>query len=131
MYRESTKFAWPVKNAKAKLSSFTLLLNLIQYKNDSIQSKIILIFKLPSFFCGCIDGEKARQFQSWNYFCLNGVILIFSTFSDLCHPFFTKDIFRRRGNFCNKIQIVWKVMTFQVDENIQITNCIQKVENIY
>ena len=34
-----------------------------QYKNDSIQSKLIPILKLPRFFSG---DEKARQFQSWN-----------------------------------------------------------------
>ena len=33
-------------------------------KNDSIQT----ILKLPPFFPHCIGGEKARQFQRWNYF---------------------------------------------------------------
>ena len=33
-----------------------------QYKNDSIQSKIIPILKLARFFPHCIGGEKERQF---------------------------------------------------------------------
>ena len=37
-----------------------------QNKNDSIQSKIIPILKLPRFSPHRIGGEKARQFQSWN-----------------------------------------------------------------
>ena len=40
-----------------------------QDKNDSIQSKIIPILKLPHFSPHRIGGEKkTRQFQSWNYF---------------------------------------------------------------
>ena len=39
-----------------------------QNKNDSIQSKIIPILKLPLFFSFCTGGEKAWQFQRWNYF---------------------------------------------------------------
>ena len=35
-----------------------------QNKNDSIQSKIIPILKLPLFSPHLIGGEKARQFQS-------------------------------------------------------------------
>ena len=35
-----------------------------QYKNDSIQSKIIPILKLARFFPHCLGGEKERQFQS-------------------------------------------------------------------
>ena len=49
-----------------------------QNKNDSIQSKIIPISKLPPFFPHCIGWEKGRQFQSWSYFWLNGVVLILS-----------------------------------------------------
>ena len=37
-------------------------------KNDSIQSKMIPILKLPRFFPRRIGGEKARQFQTWNFF---------------------------------------------------------------
>ena len=39
-----------------------------QNKNDSIQSKIIPILKLPRFFPHRLGGEKARQIQGWNYF---------------------------------------------------------------
>ena len=39
-----------------------------QYKNDSIQSKLIPILKLPPFSPRRIGGKKARQFQNWNYF---------------------------------------------------------------
>ena len=39
-----------------------------QYKNDSIQSKIIPTLKLPLFFTTKTVREKARQFQNWNYF---------------------------------------------------------------
>ena len=41
-----------------------------QYKNDSIQSKIILILNLPRCFPYRIGGEKTRQFQNRNYFWL-------------------------------------------------------------
>ena len=47
-----------------------------QNKNDSIQSKIIPTLKLPRFFTTYMVREKARQFQNWNYFWLNGVVLI-------------------------------------------------------
>ena len=44
------------------------VLELRQYKNDSIQSKIIPTLKLPRFFHH-LDGEgKERQFQNWNLF---------------------------------------------------------------
>ena len=50
-----------------------------QNKNDSIQPKIIPILKLARFFPHCIlGGEKDRQFQNWNYFRLNGFVLILS-----------------------------------------------------
>ena len=39
-----------------------------QYKNDSIQSKIIPVLKLLRFFPYRLGGEKARQFQNWNFF---------------------------------------------------------------
>ena len=55
-----------------------ILLEQRQYKNDSIQSKITPILKLARFFPHCIGGEKERQFQSWNYFRLNGVLLTLS-----------------------------------------------------
>ena len=45
-----------------------LLLELRQYKNDSIQSKIIPTLKLPLFFTTYKVREKTRQFQNWNYF---------------------------------------------------------------
>ena len=44
------------------------LLEQRQNKNDSIQSEIIPILKLPLFFPDRIGGEKAWQFQTWNYF---------------------------------------------------------------
>ena len=44
------------------------LLEQRQNKNDSIQSKIIPILKLPRFLSHRIGDEKVRQFQSWNYF---------------------------------------------------------------
>ena len=59
-----------------EMSSYKLLLEQRQHKNDSIQSKIIPILKLARFFPHCIGGEKGRQFQSWNYFRLNGVVHI-------------------------------------------------------
>ena len=40
-----------------------VLLEPRQYKNNSIQSKIIPIFKLARFFPHCIGGKKERQFQ--------------------------------------------------------------------
>ena len=49
-----------------------------QNRNVSIQSTIIPILKLPGGFPHCIGGEKERHFQSWNYFLLNGVLLILS-----------------------------------------------------
>ena len=49
-----------------------------QFRNDSIQSRIIPIWKLPPFYPRRIGGEKARQSQNWNYFGLNGVVLILS-----------------------------------------------------
>ena len=42
-----------------------LILKQRQNKNDSIQSKIIPILKLPRFFPYRIGGEKGRQFQTW------------------------------------------------------------------
>ena len=45
-----------------------LVLELRQYKNNSIQSKRIPILKLPGNVPHRIGGEKARQFQSWHYF---------------------------------------------------------------
>ena len=59
-------------------SHFVRPLELRQYKNDSIQSKIIPILKLALFFPHCLGGEKERQFQSWNYFRMIGVVLILS-----------------------------------------------------
>ena len=47
-----------------------------KYKNDSIQSKIIPTLKLPRFFTTYTVRWKERQFQNWNYFWLNGVVLI-------------------------------------------------------
>ena len=41
-----------------------VLLEQRQDKNDSIQSKIIPILKLPRFFPHRLGGEKARQIQS-------------------------------------------------------------------
>ena len=54
------------------------ILELRQYKNDSIQSKIIPTLKLPLFFTTYTVRGKARQFQNWNYFWLNGIFLILS-----------------------------------------------------
>ena len=48
--------------------SFQHLLVPRQYKNYSIQSKIVQILKFLHFFPHRIGGEKARQFQSCNYF---------------------------------------------------------------
>ena len=39
-----------------------------QYKKESIQSKIILVLKLPRFFPRRKGGEKAGQFQNWILF---------------------------------------------------------------
>ena len=54
------------------------MLELRQYKNDYIQSKKIPVLKLPLFFLRRIGDEKERQFQNWNFFRLNGVVLILS-----------------------------------------------------
>ena len=54
------------------------LLELRQYKNNSIQSKKIPVLKLPLFFISYTAKKKARQFQNWNYFGPNGVVLILS-----------------------------------------------------
>ena len=43
--------------------SYEFVLELRQYKNDSIQSKKILVLKFPLFF-HCVGDEKARQFQN-------------------------------------------------------------------
>ena len=43
-------------------------LELRQYKNDSIQSKIIPTLKLPRFFTPYTGREEARQFQNLNCF---------------------------------------------------------------
>ena len=56
----------------------TTLLEQRQYKNDSIQSKIIPRLKLPRFFTTYTVRGKERQFQNWNHFWLNGVVLILS-----------------------------------------------------
>ena len=48
-----------------------------QNKNDSIQSKILPILKLPLFSPHCIGGEKARQFQNC-FFLQNEFVLILS-----------------------------------------------------
>ena len=57
------------------VSKMTACLELRQYKNNSIQSKIILILKLPLFFITYTAREKARQFKKWNIFVLNGIVL--------------------------------------------------------
>ena len=54
------------------------MLELRQYKNDSIQSEIIPRLKLPHFFSTYTVRGKERQFQNWNYFWQNGVVLILS-----------------------------------------------------
>ena len=45
-----------------------LSLELRQFKNDSIQSKIIPILKLPRFFTTYTARGKGRQIQNWNHF---------------------------------------------------------------
>ena len=54
------------------------VLELRQYKNDSIQSKQIPILKLKCFFHHLFGEEKERQFQNWNLFWLNGYVLMLS-----------------------------------------------------
>ena len=49
-----------------------------QNKNDSIQSKMIPILKLPLFFTTYTARGKGRQIKNWNHFWLNGVVLILS-----------------------------------------------------
>ena len=49
-----------------------------QHENVSIQSKQIPILKLPLFFLTKQMVKKALQFQNWNLFWLNGVVLILS-----------------------------------------------------
>ena len=44
-----------------------IMLEQRQYKIDSIKSKIIPVLKLPCFFSHRKGGEKARQFQYWNF----------------------------------------------------------------
>ena len=39
-----------------------------QYKNDSIQSKIFPVLKLPHLFSRRVGDEKERQFQNWIFF---------------------------------------------------------------
>ena len=51
-------------------------IELRQCKNNSIQTKIIPTLKLPRIFTTYMVREKGRQFQNWNYFWLNGVVLI-------------------------------------------------------
>ena len=51
-----------------KIIGFVCLLEPMQYKNDSIQSKIIPILRLPHFFITYPMRKKTRQFQSWNKF---------------------------------------------------------------
>ena len=80
-YRQHTtlKDARNLKSvSRAKLHDLKSILEQRQYKNDSIQSKIIPILKLARFSPHFIGGKKERQFQSWNYFRLNGVVLILS-----------------------------------------------------
>ena len=43
-------------------------LELRQYENDSIQTKMIPTLKLPRIFTTYTVRGKARQFQNWNYF---------------------------------------------------------------
>ena len=49
---------------------FGKLLELRQYKTDSIKFIKIAVLKLPRF-----GDEKERQFQNWHFFRLNGVVL--------------------------------------------------------
>ena len=65
-----------------------------QNKNDSIQSKIIPILKLPRFSPHRIGGEKARQFQSWNYFLLNGLSFLYCLGSSDRHDFDLSKFFK-------------------------------------
>ena len=53
-------------------------LELRQYKNDTIHSKINPVLNLPRFFPRRIGDEKEWQFQNLNFFRLNGVDLILS-----------------------------------------------------
>ena len=53
-------------NLQSDLVKVNFSLEQRQNKNDSIQSKIIPILKLPHFFPQRIGDEKTRQFQSWN-----------------------------------------------------------------
>ena len=45
------------------VQSFLIRLEQRQYKNDSTQSKIFLVLKLPRFFTSHIGNWKARRFQ--------------------------------------------------------------------
>ena len=53
-------------------------LELRLYKNDSIQSKKKSNFEIATFFTTYTARGKARQFQNWNIFGLNGVVLMLS-----------------------------------------------------
>ena len=55
-----------------KTPFFVWSLELRQYKNNSIQSEMISILKLPLFFINYTAREIARKFQNWNIFGLNG-----------------------------------------------------------
>ena len=72
---------YKINNNMLAVKNVTFI-ELRQYKNDSIQSKIIQTLKLPLFFTTYTVREKARQFQNWNYFWLNGIALILSLLFD-------------------------------------------------
>ena len=51
-----------------------------QHKNDSVQSKETLVLKLARFFPSQTGDKKEREFQTWHFFRLNGVVPILSLF---------------------------------------------------
>ena len=59
-----------------KVSNLVFKLEPKQNKKESIQSKMIPHLKLPRLFTTYLVRGKARQFENWNCFCLNGVVLI-------------------------------------------------------
>ena len=56
------------------------------------------IFKLPLFFISYTVRKQTRQFQSWNYFGLNGVVLILYLFIARLVALWYKDNYRIASN---------------------------------
>ena len=83
IYRDKVEDNSPTKPLKCWAAAIMehktrLMPELRIYKNNSIPSKKNPILKLPLFFIPYTARQKERQFQNWNFFGLNGVVLILS-----------------------------------------------------